>query len=379
MNPPQTRPKTIAFFSPTGYLGGAEIHLLNMCKHLPKDQFTPIVILPSEGPLGQQLKDHHIETLFFPKSLLQSGQIFKVLWGVWKLHRLLKNRNIDIIDCNSIFCLYVPVYYGVIFKKPIFVHWADYDTRLGDIRLIRLFKSKITVLAVSQSIYHHLIKNGIPKDSVRHLPMGIEPSKPKINFTQDEFKDQYDIPKDAVILGITGRIDTWKGHKTIIKALALLKIPNLVLVVFGDYHLALNPNLKTEIEALIAKYDLNDKIIFTGHIPNPADYLQCIDIVLAPSDYEPFGLVVIEAMSLKKPVIASNVGGFLETVVHNKTGLHAKAKSPKDFAKKIQILYNDPQKRKDFGQSGYNRYQELFHIDGHIRFLTTLYQQCQKS
>ncbi len=164
----------VLFFSPTGHIGGAETHLVNMCKYLPRQGIVPTVVLPNEGALPGHLNKLGVRTIFLSPYFLQSGQIFNVLLGcvmVWWKTRKLK---IDIVHANSIFCLYVPVYFGRFTGRKVFVHWADFDVQKGDRQLVNFFAKNTTIIAVSQCIHRTLIANGINPKIIRLLNYGIE-------------------------------------------------------------------------------------------------------------------------------------------------------------------------------------------------------------
>ncbi|MFC1771274.1 glycosyltransferase family 4 protein [Candidatus Margulisiibacteriota bacterium] len=370
--------RKILFFSPTGFIGGAERNLINMCRYLPKDKYEPIVVLPEEGLLPQTLRKLNIKTIFFRKYFLHSGQIFNVLMGCYLLWKELKHEKIDIIHTNSIFSLYLPIYYGKIFRIPVFVHWADYDVRAGDRQAVNLFGRNTTVLAVSKSIYQTLVENGVQEKTLKLLFNGVEEPRIDQAETKQEFLARINAGAGDILLGITGRIDSWKGHIYAFQALAKLHNKKLKLIVLGDFHTAKNKDLRSNLENFIKEHDLQSQIIFLGFAENPAHIITHLDIVLIPSEYEPFGLVAIEAMALKKPVIASDVGGLREIIINNKTGILVPAKNATALAKAIQELTDKPELGIQFGEKGYFQYKNEFCMKRFIANLENIYEQRQK-
>ncbi|MCP4049720.1 MAG: glycosyltransferase family 4 protein [bacterium] len=371
--------KTILFFSPTGHIGGAERNLINMCRYLPEDKYRCVVVLPEEGELPSVLSEAGAELIYLKAALLQSGQIFKVLAGCFSLRRKLSRSNIkvDIVHTNSIFSLYIPVYFGRIFKKPVFIHWADFDVRKGDRHLVNIFSDKITIFAVSKSIEKCLIDNGIKKHIIRQLYYGNEePVLINDNKSINEFRAEYKIKDKDVIFAVTGRIDEWKGHKYALKALARLKKYDVKLFILGSYHLVKNPDLKNEMEEIIKENDLEKQVIFTGHINDPLKIMQYFDVILAPSYYEPFGLVATEAMSLGKPVIASNAGGFRESVDDGISGFLVPPEEVDGLADKMKFLLKNTDLRKSMGKSAYKRYKDKFSMSIFINKLGSFYEGC---
>lgn len=367
-------PKTILFITPAAHIGGAEVGLLTMCRELQQRNITPVVIVPPKGPLEQALQALHVKTVPLSWQNIQSGQIFVVLWNCLKLRWKLRHIAIDIIHANSVFSLYLSVYLGLIMKKPVCIHWADFIARKGDIQLLNLAKHRVTIFAVSRAVQTYLAGQGIAEQQLRLLHFGSAvPPAPAMDKTA--FLSRYHIPPDHLIVGITGRIDDWKGHRYALRALAKLKDTPIVLVIMGDFHLTINPALERELKELISQYSLEKKVIFTGFIKNPSDCLFHLDIVIAPSDYEPFGLVALEAMATKKPIIATAGSGFNDTIIHGETGYLIPPKDPDSLAERIRHLALQPALRQQMGQKGYERLRREFSIEKFITALTSYYAE----
>jgi glycosyltransferase involved in cell wall biosynthesis len=104
---------------------------------------------------------------------------------------------------------------------------------------------------------------------------------------------------------------------------------------------------------LAEKLSVSDRVIFTGFLKNPESILDALDIVIHTSvKPEPFGRVIVEAMSRGKPVIATAMGGPLEIIKNEKTGLLIKPGHPGLLAEKIFELYKDKLKRKALAKEG---------------------------
>ena len=105
-----------------------------------------------------------------------------------------------------------------------------------------------------------------------------------------------------------------------------------------------------------------DKVIFLGQVSNEEkeqEYANC-DILIAPSLYESFGIILIEAMSAKKPVIACKIGGMQEIVEDAYNGFLIEAENSKELYDRISILVEDKNLRNDFGDNSFIRFNEMF-------------------
>ena len=103
-------------------------------------------------------------------------------------------------------------------------------------------------------------------------------------------------------------------------------------------------------------------VVFLGQVEDcikEKEFANC-DIFIAPSLYESFGIILIEAMSAKKPVIGCRIGGMQEIVDDNYNGYLIDVENSNQLEEKISILVNNPEKRKSFGLNGYKRYEENF-------------------
>ena len=365
-----TSKQTVLIVSPVGTIGGAETNLLLICDSYIDRGFTPIVIMPNEEPLLSTLRSRQIECIIIPKYFLQSGQIFNVLFGCLLLWIKLFRTRFSLIHINSIFCLYLPIYFGFFKKVKCLIHWADFDTRKGDIQVVNIFKHT-HVIAVSKSIKETLINNQLNPQKVDVIYNGITHKTPSCKAT--DIYQNIPFNDTDFIIGITGRIDSWKGHKTLLNALHKTN-PKIKLLILGSFHTIKNTELEPELKTLIQTLNLGDRVHFTGFVDSPENYVQIMDIVCIPSEYEPFGLVAIEAMSLQKAVIASNVGGLAEIIAHNQTGILIDPTDTDQWARTIEALYTDTNKRNRLAKNGFESYGKTFTQD---RFSDNYFQLVQ--
>jgi glycosyltransferase involved in cell wall biosynthesis len=231
--------KKVLYFSPTGNIGGAERNLLLMCRKMPQNGYEPIVVLPNEGVLPPIFAKEKIKTIFFAKNFLEKGDFLSIIWATFLLWLKIRKEKVDIIHANSIFAMYLPIFYGAIFKIPVILHCADFDPKKGDIQFINFFAKNTTVIAVSEAIKNTLIEKNLKKEIITIIYNGYEPPL-QIKNTRAEFIKKWGIGENDFLLGITGRIDAWKGQKWGILALAKLKDLPIKLFILGDFHLIKN-------------------------------------------------------------------------------------------------------------------------------------------
>ena len=137
------------------------------------------------------------------------------------------------------------------------------------------------------------------------------------------------------VLLLPSRMTRWKGHLVLIDALEKIKHLNFYCIIAGD--LAKHPGFVSEIQEKIQEYKIQNRVQLFGNEPNMIGLYGIADIVLSTSiEPEAFGRTIIEAQSMEKLVIATNIGGACETIQDGVTGFHVKAGDSDDLAKKIE-------------------------------------------
>jgi glycosyltransferase involved in cell wall biosynthesis len=182
-----------------------------------------------------------------------------------------------------------------------------------------------------------------------------------------------------LVLGCTSRIRLIrKGQEYLIEAIGIVSQrtgKNIQAILIGDYVPGYEWQ-KENITALITKYHLEDRIHFMGHLANPLPYYKLFDVFVLPSgEPEPFGGVVMEAMSLGLPVIGSNAGGTTEQIANEQNGYLFENKNAEDLANKIGLFLNDPTSIKLFGNCSKERIEKYFSLDLHKENILRLYEE----
>ncbi|QEL14441.1 glycosyltransferase [Limnoglobus roseus] len=169
-----------------------------------------------------------------------------------------------------------------------------------------------------------------------------------------------------------GRIEARKGVDVLLKAAyeVLPEFPDAELVLVGKLNPSGNDNAIGEHERQMAvQPELRDRILFAGE-KSDAEVLQAYadaDIVVLPSRYESFGLVLTEGMMFGKPVVASRVGGMVEIVEHGGNGFFAEPEDPRSFAAAFRKLLGSAPLREQFGLRSRELFEKKFSTDVMVR------------
>jgi glycosyltransferase involved in cell wall biosynthesis len=164
---------------------------------------------------------------------------------------------------------------------------------------------------------------------------------------------------DVFTVIYVGSIQPLKGIHILLKAINILikKELNIRLFVLGESPNSNDNEYYNKLISIAHEIDSN-KFVFYGFRDNIYDYIKYSDLLVLPSTEESFGMVILEAMFMKKPVIGSNIGGIPEVIDDGITGLLFRSNDEEDLANKIERLYNDMDLRIELGNNGRARLEE---------------------
>lgn len=210
------------------------------------------------------------------------------------------------------------------------------------------------VIGVSGLMKKDILKHFCVKpDKVAVIHNGIDLNKWKHTPLSDSLKKEYGIKDDYILF--VGRPTPQKGMEYLVKAAD--EIP--VQIVFG----AVGADTKDYEERMTREVEKKKNILWIHKLLKEEEYVQLYSsarVFVCPSIYEPFGIINLEAMACKTPVVASATGGILEVVVPEKTGLLVKPASPKQIADAVNRILKDKTLAKKMGENGRARVEKFF-------------------
>ena len=346
-------------------IGGAETGCLHVADHISK-QGGFSAILTSGGKLLDLINRDKIKIFKWPIN----KNIFFIFFNIFYIYFKIKSHNINIVHARS--------------RAPA---WSAYfASKLANVKFVTTFhgtynfKSKIKkfynsimvksdyVIAGSEFISNHIYKNYVVKAKSSIVKRGIDEKYFSINNVGEnekkKLRELLNIDDKKFIILLPGRLTYWKGQKLFIEALNILNQKKLLEKVFAliigghqgrvDYKQALTDMIK--------KYQLDDKLkIAHGLNKMPVAY-SISNLVLSTSiEPEAFGRIAIEAQSMEKPILASDIGGSLETIKNNKTGWLFKNNNVVDLAEKIKVILESDQAILDsIGRQGRKNVKENY-------------------
>ncbi|PDH19019.1 MAG: glycosyl transferase family 1 [Pelagibacterales bacterium MED-G44] len=231
------------------------------------------------------------------------------------------------------------------------------------------------IIAGSNFIFSHIKENYSeflnPKKKFLVIFRGINvdyfDSSTKLEIDEKNLLNEWEIDKEKKIILLPGRLTSWKGQEMFIESLNLVKIE----LGYEAFHVVILGNdqgrdlYKKKLIRLTEQYRLTNQIKFIDKCKDMALAYKVSDIVISPSiEPEAFGRVAVEAQSMEKLIIASNIGGSNETIINEKTGLLFKAGDPNSLSKRIiQAVTMDNTDYKMMGKEGRKNITKKFNVE----------------
>jgi glycosyltransferase involved in cell wall biosynthesis len=188
----------------------------------------------------------------------------------------------------------------------------------------------------------------------------------------DEFKKIYGLEGTAPIILFVGRLNYQKGLRYLLAAmptvLSRFKGAKLVIVGGGEQFVYLQ-NLSESL-------GVKNSVIFTGEIPHEriTDAFAAADILVLPSIFESFGIVLIEAQAMGKPVVCTRVGGVPEALIEKETGIIVEPRRPDQLAEAIISILSNPKMAKSMGEKGRKFVEENFDWQKTVSKIVEIYE-----
>jgi glycosyltransferase involved in cell wall biosynthesis len=354
--------KTILYLDHAPVWGGAEAVLVNLITHLDHSRFRPLVGTAVGSPLAERLQAMELPCYQMPLATLNRARWrlpVHLAQSVTAVSRLIRQTNAAIIHTNTVRTHIVGTLAGWLTRTPVI--WTIHDNTFPP-RLVRLLatipRHVITVSGWLRDLYQPcglagkctVIPNGLP--APRHLPA--PPLLPELG-----------LPPDTQLVTAVGRVIPGKGAHHFIEAANQLAsaFPKAAFVLVGGKEEAHTDYAQT-IRQKIAASPLNNRLQWVGHRQDVARFLAETAVFVYPAT-QPEGLptVLLEAMAQGKPVIASAIGGALEIVQPDVTGLLVPPGDTAALTAAIKTLLMDETLAGKMGAAGEAQWRQDFSVE----------------
>jgi glycosyltransferase involved in cell wall biosynthesis len=358
---------------PTLDRSGAEKQMVLLAKGLPRDRFqVEVATLSRLGSLEGELRDAGIP-------ITAIGKRFKVdPIALATLSRFLKAKAFDVVQ-TWIFAANTYGRFASRFARVPVVVVAEMAVDLWKGRVDLSFDRLLStwcdrLVGNSNAVVEFYQKIGVPKDRLAMIYSGIGDEKP--NQTRgDAVRAELGFEADAPLILFAGRLAEQKRVHDLLKALDLLQFlqPDARTVIAGD-----GP-LRERLEQTSHEYHLDDRVRFLGHCEDVPRLMDAADLVVLPSTYEGLPNVILEAMQVGKPVVATAAPGTTEVVIDGQTGLLVPVGNPPHLCRAIRDVIRDPGMAQRLGAAGQAHVSAHFRVDTMIAQFAELYERLARS
>ena len=364
--------KVLQVIPKLGY-GGAETGCYDIAHYLPENDCQSFIVT-SGGELIKFINKEKVKLIRLP----------------------VHSKNPLLIFLNSIFLVAIILFFNISIvharsRAPAWSCWLA--TKITNRKFVTTFHGTYNfsgklkkfynsimvrsdlIIAGSNFIFSHIKENYSeflnPKKKFLVIFRGINvdyfDSSTKLEIDEKNLLNEWEIDKEKKIILLPGRLTSWKGQEMFIESLNLVKIE----LGYEAFHAVILGNdqgrdlYKKKLIRLTEQYRLTNQIKFIDHCKDMALAYKVSDIVISASiEPEAFGRVAVEAQSMEKLIIASNIGGSNETIINEKTGLLFEAGDPNSLSKKIiQAVTMDDNFYKIMGKEGRKNITKKFNVE----------------
>ncbi len=331
-------------------LGGLELCVLDYYNYFKTKTDTFLVVSP-ESKLDAFVKTDS-------RFLLKGNKLFP-LFPALKLAKFIDENMIDVIHFHWTRDITTVVLAKIFSRRKPQVLQSRHMTmtRFKDDFYHKWLYKKIDII--------HAVTNQVKEQLEQFIPQNVRPQiemvylgvdEPKIDAEKiKKLRKEYGL-EDEFVVGIVGRIEEGKGQYLVIEALEELKNFNIKALIVGH---TMDEKYLQDLKSNVILLGLQERVVFSGFTKDINEHMQLCDVTVLATPKETFGLVVIESMANRVPVIATNSGGPLEIIEEGVDGLFFD-RSSEDLVKKIKMIYKNELLKNELAQNAYKKVKSMF-------------------
>lgn len=351
-------------------IGGAGIWVENLLLEM-EDDLDMTIIMPNESLLYDRLKLIENVQLMTVQGIKDRSFSLGSIWTFWKLFKGLKP---DVVHCHAslsarVAAKLLPGIYIVNSRhcvEPISKN--PYKAKLKN-WVNRTFSHKIH--AVSKGVRDNLLAEGVPLKQIVAVDNGVKLLEPVPDSELEALADKYGT-RGKKVIGFVGRLEEVKGPMDLVTIGLVLKAsmdePWMMLI-------AGTGGLEEPLKDAVKKAELEENVRVLGFVDRPAELYNLMDVCINTSRSEAISLTLLEAMTLKVPVMAYDVDGLDQVVIEDKNGWLMKPFEAKKYGEQLAELLKDDAKRAAFGDYAYQHVSENFTVQAMADEIYRLYKE----
>ena len=329
---------------------GGQQQVLYLTRFLLSKGHESVIVAPSGGALFRRTRAAGL-----PVTRLNMRHELDLL-AAWQLGTWLRREGVDILHMHEPHAHSIGLLAGMVAPRVRKVVSRRVDFR-PDRNVFSRYKYTmhgVRYLAVSEAVRKVMLDCGIAADAVHTVYSGVDLRR--IDAVQET---SHEFPVGSRVIGTVGHLSGHKGHRYLLKAmrdvLQIERKARLVIVGEGKLH--------GELGAEAAALGLGDTVSFAGFRHDVLALIRGFEIFVFPSTQEALGTSILDAMALRKPVVATRVGGIPESVQDNVTGLLVPPGDPRALAEALCTILRKPERGRLLGDAGRRRVEKCFTAD----------------
>lgn len=364
-------------------VGGAERSLLDLLSALDRWRVSPLAVVPSPGELSQAFQELQVPVFHVPLRRLRrrpaARATAEAVWS-WvrtapRLARLIQAHGVDIVHANGDIAHFYAGPVARALARPTLWHCRDL-ARSGCRRTL-LARCASRIIAPSAAVQASLVDSSSAASRCVVIPNGFDTSRLRPRGFREAARRRLGFPPEAYVVAMAAQMVPWKRHRLFLEAAERIArhLPSARFVIAGADRFGEHPGYVEDLNRLTHDLGLSDRVSFLGHRPDWLELLEGVDVLVHPTDREPFGRVVAEAMALEKPVVAVNAAGPRELIRSGQEGILVPAPDPDDIAAEVCALAGDPDRAARLGRAARARIANDFSLSNVAQRVQRLYEE----
>lgn len=359
--------------------GGGERAFSQIINGLDKEKYEIYVACLPGGIFEEKIRS---SAKILPFDLQNRFNLVKI----YQLAKIIKEKNIEIVHSQGGRADFFARVAAGLARVPAVVSTVAMPVEGFNVGLLRKaiyvmldrFSERFVdkFIVVSEALRDRLIeKHRIPSRKIVKIYNGVEiepDARCQMSDVRKKIMQEFMIPEDVMLVGTIGRLVWQKGLPYFIQAIkeinARCKMQDVRYLIVGEGEE--RKNLELEIKNL----GLSDRVIFAGFKKDVKEILEALGVFILPSIREGQPIILLEAMAIGKPIVATDIEGVNETVVNGVTGILVSPKDPSALAEAIVCLLRDKKKAQEMGQAGRRVVEEKFNLKDKIEQHKQLYE-----
>jgi glycosyltransferase involved in cell wall biosynthesis len=377
-----TRPIRILRIIARLNVGGPAIHVALLTEKLGQPYYESTLVCgtidPGEGDMQYYAEQHGVKPIVIPE-LGRSLNPVRDIITLWKVYQLIRELKPDVVHTHTAKAGFVGRVAARLAGVPVIVHtfhghffhgYFSWPTTRFFIFLERIAaRMSDTVITLTEGLRRELADEYriARKSRITVLPLGLDLEVfAQIPRKSGAFRQAWNIPADAPLIGIVGRLAVVKNHALFLEAAARVReqLPQARFAIVGD------GETRPQVEAQVDALGLRDAVIITGWQRDLPPIYSDLDLLVISSIAEGTPVTVIEALSACCPVVATNVGGLPDLLDHGQLGKLVPTQDADALAQAIVETYHTPPD----GQRAQELMLDRYGIDRLVRDLDSLYR-----